>query len=295
MLYDRPYMKATDPPTRRLGVLSWLIITEIIVFVVQHIVWLFLGPEIYRNVILDFFALSGETIQDGKVWTFLTYGFLHDTGNIFHILFNLLGLFFVGRIVIKIFGEKAFLEAFLISTFAGGLLYLLVHLNGNGYVLGVSGALMGIITLFCLARPEEEVTVLLWFIIPVTLKPKWLLWGVTGFSLMGLLFWELPAMSTTAHSAHLGGIIGGFFYYQLLKQGKSFINIAPKIRFKSTSSTPPPKSKTKKVAYSINFSNREKLKSEVDRILDKINEKGFGSLTAEERKTLDEARDILRK
>jgi hypothetical protein len=45
----------------------------------------------------------------------------------------------------------------------------------------------------------------------------------------------------------------------------------------------------------VNLTEREHLKLEVDRILDKINSKGFGSLTPEERKTLDEARDMLSK
>lgn len=295
MLYDRPYMKASEPESRKMGILAWLIVSEIVVFMMQNLVWVFFDKQVYSQAILDVFALSGAAVSEGKVWTLFTYAFLHDTNNILHLLFNMLGLFFIGRIVTRIFGEKVLVETFLISTLTGALLYLLVHLNGGpGYVLGASGALMGVIALFCMARPEEEVTLLLYFIIPVNLKPKWILWGLTGISVLGVIFRELPGSDHTAHSAHLGGLLGGFLYYKLLSRGKTLRGIAPKIHFKSTTATPPPRSKVKKMGYSVNFSNKEKLKKEVDRILDKINAQGFGALTVDERKTLDKARDILK-
>lgn len=294
MIYDRPYMKVSDPGTRKLGVLAWLIIAEVAVFALQYVA-LFIDGNAYRNVMLDYLALSGQAIANGRIWTLLTYSFLHDTGNIFHILFNMAGLFFGGRIVIRVFGEKVFLETFFLSALTGGLLYLLFHLGGITSVTGASGALMGIIALLCLAYAEQEITMLLWFIIPVTVKGKWVLWGLTAFSLLGLFLWELPSTSTTAHSAHLGGLLGGVGYFYFLRQGKSLFPSVPKVRIRKPRPTPPPKSKIKKVAYTVNFSNKEKLRAEVDRILDKINETGFGSLTPEERNTLDEARDLLKK
>ena len=296
MLYDRPYMKVSQPGTKKLGALVWLIIAELTVFALQYVV-LLIDPEAYRQGMRGFFALSGNAIASGKVWTLLTYGFLHDTGNIFHILFNMLGLYFGGRIVARVFGDKALLEVFFLSMLTGGLLYVLFHLGGSIPVTGASGALMGIIALLCLLHGEQEMTLLLWFIIPVTLKPKWILWGLIGFALVGIFLWEIPgaSTSTTAHSAHLGGILGGIAYFQFLKKGKSLFNTMPNIHIKKPVVATPKKSKIKKVAYTVNFASKDKLRAEVDRILDKINEQGFGSLTEEERKTLDEARDILRK
>jgi len=295
MIYDRPYMKASYTKHRTLGVLPWLLISLIVVFMMQNIVRIFFGANIYRHAILDVFVLSSSAIQSGKVWTLLTYAFLHDTGNILHILGNMLGLFFVGRMVGRIFGDRAILEVFLISTFTGGLLALIVHINDNAVVLGASGALMGLMTLFCLARPNEEVTLLLYFIFPITLKPKWILWGSIAISSLGMLFQEIPGSNPIAHSAHLGGILGGYLYFLLVSRGKTLRNVGVKNPFKSVVSTPPPQPKKTNVSYSVNFSNKEKLKEEVDRILDKINAKGFGSLSQEEREILDKARDILRK
>ncbi len=295
MLYDRPYMKATPPKSQNLGVLPWLLISLIVVFMMQNLVRIFLGTGIYNAAVIDFFVLSSDAVRAGKVWTLLTYAFLHDTGNILHILGNMLGLFFVGRMVVRIFGERAVLEVFLVSTLTGGLLALLVHINDSSVILGASGALMGLLALFCLARPDEEVTLLLYFIFPITLKPKWILWGSIGISTLGLLFQEIPGSNPVAHSAHLGGILGGYLYFMLISKGKTLRSVAPKVRFKTTTATPPPNPKKPKVSYSVNFSNKEKLKGEVDRILDKINSKGFGALTQQERETLDKARDILKK
>jgi membrane associated rhomboid family serine protease len=297
MLYDRPYMKASyKPRTQRLGVLAWLLITLLVVFMMQNIIRIFFGSPSYERAIVDVFSLSSDAVAGGKVWTLLTYALLHDTSNILHILSNLLGLFFIGRMVNRIFGDRAIVEVFILSTLTGGLLALLVHMGDNAVILGASGALMGLLTLFCLARPNEEITLLLYFIFPITLKPKWILWATIAISSLGMLFHEIPGTHAVAHSAHLGGVLGGFLYYLLVSRGKTLRSLAPKVTFKTTTATPPPApAKAPKVSYSINFSNKEKLRSEVDRILDKINSNGFGSLTQEERDTLDKARDILKK
>lgn len=296
MLYDRPYMKASyNTKARSLGVVPWLLIVLLVVFMMQNIVRIFFGARIYEKAVIDIFVLSSDAVRSGKVWTLLSYAFLHDTRNILHILGNMLGLFFVGRMVTRIFGDRAVLEVFALSTLTGGLLALLVHINDSAVILGASGALMGLLALFCLARPNEEVTLLLYFIFPITLKPKWILWAAIAISTLGMLFQEIPGSNPVAHSAHLGGILGGYLYFVLVSKGKTLRSIAPKMSFKSTTAEPPPHAKKPKVSYSVNFSNKEKLRSEVDRILDKINSKGFGALTQEERETLDKARDILKK
>jgi len=296
MLYDRPYMKASyNTKTRSLGVVPWLLIVLLVVFMMQNIVRIFFGARAYEHAVIDIFVLSSDAVRSGKVWTLLSYAFLHDTRNILHILGNMLGLFFVGRMVTRIFGDRAVIEVFTLSTLTGGLLSLLVHLNDSALILGASGALMGLLALFCLARPNEEVTLLLYFIFPITLKPKWILWAAIAISTLGMLFQEIPGSNPVAHSAHLGGILGGYLYFVLVSKGKTLRSIAPKVKFKSTTAEPPPQVKKPKVSYSVNFSNKEKLRSEVDRILDKINSKGFGALTQQERETLDKARDILKK
>jgi membrane associated rhomboid family serine protease len=265
------------------------------VFILQSFVQLILGSRA-QNHLIQWLALNAETIASGKLWTLITYGLLHDPNNPLHLLLNLLGLFLIGRGLEQVAGSKTLIQCFLLSVFSGGLLYLLFHLGGGTPVLGASGAVMGLIAYYCMRKPDDPMTLLIWFIIPVTLKPKWILAGLATLSLLGALFQELPGQSGTAHSAHLGGLIGGMIFHAF--HAKTFRwkkNLKSNPFGVPITVTPPPAPKVKKVSYSVNLSSREKLKAEVNRILDKINEQGFGSLTAEEREILDQAKEILRK
>ncbi|MGB0745215.1 MAG: DUF6576 domain-containing protein, partial [Opitutales bacterium] len=103
-----------------------------------------------------------------------------------------------------------------------------------------------------------------------------------------------------AHSAHLGGMLAGCFYIRFLHQRSSSWFNKPSTRqasvelpewFKRRKNRPI----TRKLTYTVNRSRtRDELQTEVDRILDKINSTGFGSLNEGEKQTLDHAKDILR-
>ena len=288
-------MKADYSTKKRLGVLPWVLIILIGAYILEKIFLTITNMRLEQSALMLNIALSTEAFKSGKIWTLFTYAFLHDDNTIFHILSNLLGIFFIGRMVVKIFGEKVFLDTLIISTITGGLVYLLFHFSSNGLVVGASAAAMGLLAVFCLARPDEHITLLLYFIIPITLKPKWVLWGTTAISLMGLLFTEIPRGSGIAHSAHLGGLVGGFIYYQMISKGKTLKGFRIKNPFGKTTATPPPKPKVKRPSYTVNIESKDKMRKEVDRILDKINTHGFGSLTIEERRVLDQAKDLLKK
>ena len=85
MLSDRSYMRS-DYPQPKTSVLVWLIVTIIAAFILQMIClrWFGVGREF-----VSFFAVTVDGIKAGKVWTLLTYGFLHDTDNLLHIVANL--------------------------------------------------------------------------------------------------------------------------------------------------------------------------------------------------------------
>ena len=109
----------------------------------------------------------------------------------------------------------------------GGFVYLDLHFNDAYPVVGASAAVLALLTFFCLLRPEQPITLLLFFVLPVTLKPKWIFWGTLGISALGVLTSELPnvagsgaAHTRVAHSAHLGGMIAGILFYRYLYQGQ---------------------------------------------------------------------------
>ena len=313
MLYDRPYMRESPYETERptTSIVTTLIVITVAVFVLQQVLNVFFpGADGRENRFLtDWFALSGQNFKDLKVWTILSYAFLHSTVGLFHILGNMLGLFFIGRIVEPLMGRNRFLMLYFGASFLGGIVYLLFHFNdppigqfGGDPVfqsmVGASASVMGILAFFCLMYPERPITLLLFFIIPITMKPKWVFWGSLIISAGGILLYELPNQSPVAHSAHLGGLFAGILYYRFFhNRSVHLFNTAGA----STTVEPPAWFKRRKkkevpTTYQVNRgnrANRDELRNEVDRILDKINESGFGSLTDDEKKMLDRARDIL--
>ena len=241
----------------------------------------------------SFFALSSAGIRHGHVWQLATYSFLH--GSILHILLNGLGLYFMGREVLSLVGGRRFVGIFIGSTVLGGLTWLAVHFNGPGTVIGCSGAVCAMLVVFACFYPDREITFLLFFVIPVTMKPKYIAFLAAGIDLCGFLFGELPGGSFDtgfAHSAHLGGMLAGLLYFR-------FIHRSTWLSSSASASVELPRwlKRSGKAAlpadFKINLSNRDSLRAEVDRILDKINSSGFGALTPEEKRVLDEARDLL--
>lgn len=295
MLYDRPYMR-NESAYRRFPVLKWILIINCVLFVIQSVFrWWFNSdfPEHY-------FGLRSSNLLHGFVWTPLSYSLLHDTAGSFpwHLIFNMLTIFIFGRIVEQDIGPHKLLDLYILSVFTGGLLWVIFNFQSQYPLIGASAAAMGLLIVYCIMHADERITFLLFFILPVMIKPRYLAWGLFGIELFGFLFSELVPGSDSnriAHSAHLGGMLGGLFYFRFLinresiiKHGKDSVELP--FWFKKKSS-----SRSTKRNFKINIGSRMNLQKEVDRILDKINSQGFGSLSEEEKQTLDRAKDILSK
>lgn len=314
MLYDRSYMRQTseDSGGGKASMVTTLLVITIGVFVLQQIMNVFFPGEGggTNKFMSEWFALSGNNFQELKVWTIFSYGLLHSTAGFFHILGNMLGLYFIGHIIEPLIGRERFLLLYIAGSILGGFVYLAFHFNTPPYAIlngapiyqvlvGASASVMGLLAFFCLLYPERPITLLLFFILPITMKPKWVLRVSLAISVGGLLLYELPGsdspIASVAHSAHLGGLFAGMLYHRFFRNSSSDL-------FGSASSKPSVelpewfkrKQKTeRKISYKVNRSSRDELQSEVDRILDKINATGFGSLTETEKTTLDLAKDTL--
>ena len=281
MLYDRPYMRRNLSP--RLNCLTdFLILTLIVSFIFQSVLKLFAVDL----TLLRLFGLSFESLKSGFIWTLFTYSFLHEGA--LHLLFNILGIHFISRNLEYSLTRESFILLFLFSIFLGSISWLSFNLNG-GFLIGTSAFVMGSLTRFCLMRPDNPITFLLFFVLPISLKPKHLLFGVMGLELYGFIFSELKNISNIAHSAHLGGMLAGFILSTSL--GKSLI--LPRFSFKS-SKAKSAMSKTTVTDYSIDSEVTTDLENQVDKILDKINEKGFGSLTDREKSLLEKAKSLFK-
>ena len=282
MLYDRPYMQSDQNPRTRNLVLG------IIVFnVVMYAIQLTAGEGYFR-----LFALTANDYGGPKLWSFITYSFLHSPDNIGHIVGNMIGVFFLGRALLPDLGEKRFVQLYLSSVVVGGFLWFIVSFaSGSLAVVGASGAVFGLITSFGLIYAEQDI----YLMMVLRMKAKILMYISLGIAAFVFIFLELLNGTGVAHSAHLGGMLGGYLFYKLVylrnpKGGRSDSFKIPDW-FKQKEK----KSKAKAYPYKVNIAPPKDMKKEVDRILDKINSKGFGSLTAEEKKILDEAGDLLKK
>jgi membrane associated rhomboid family serine protease len=296
MLQDRPYMRDSYERPRT-SVLTWLLCSIVAVYLVQSVlVHLFPGTAYWFESAL---GLSAYSLRSGYVWTLVTYGFLHDTGNLLQILGYLLVIYFVGREVLPILGARRFAGFYAAALAAGGLASTAVHWRHPEVLYGASAAVWALIILYACFFPNREVTLLVFFVLPVTFKPKHLAYLLIALDLFGFVFYELLGSASpfgvAAHSAHLGGMAAGWIYFRYLHDtswgsggGRAEIELPRwlKQRGKAKAAAPAP-------AYSVNIGGRGHIRAEVDRILDKINSDGFGSLSAEEKKILDEARDLI--
>lgn len=293
MLYERLYMRKSQFDNSRSFVDKFIIIL-ISIFILQSFVELF--SSTYVRLIYQLFAFSTESLFSLLLWTPITYVFFHD-GPI-HLIMNLLGLYFIGRSVENLIGSVNFYYLCILGSVFGSLNWLFFNSLGSS-LIGSSAIVMACLTYFCLKKPDDEITLLLFFVLPCRLKPRWILLGVLSIEVYGFIFSELSQSTGIAHSAHLGGMIGGSFVFLYLQSGKEFPhftfikspkssktkNFKPSIKFSNK--------KVSKVNYKVNISNPVDLQREVDRILDKINDKGFGSLTQEEKLTLEKAKGFL--
>jgi membrane associated rhomboid family serine protease len=216
-------------------------------------------------------------------WSVVTYMFLH--AGLFHLLFNMLALFFFGPPLEERWGGTEFVKFYLIAGIGGAVLSLAFP---NSMVLGASGAVYGVMVAFAMYWPDNPIYI--WGIFPV--KAKWLVAFLVGIS----IFYSLSGGSSgVAHLAHLGGAATAFFYLRS-PLGPSQWG-APKPRRKprqwrvmsSAARDDRPRDTADDRPTRPSAREQRQVLDEVDRILDKISKEGLSALTDDERRHLDDA------
>jgi len=254
----------------RNSVVTWLIAVNVAVFILQ---W---GVRGFAPGFFDtFFALSWRGIDHGYYWQFLSYMFLH--GGVIHLLVNCLGLWFAGREVETVCGRGHLLGLYFTGGFFGGLAQLLVG-SATMELVGASAGVCAILLAFTTILPELEITALLFFVIPLRMKAKWLGRIVIGTS---ILFALVGFGSDIGHLAHLGGALTGWIYARRLGYGGAFwlqrmFRDRKRLQERRERMNP-----------------TEFISEEIDPILDKISREGIHSLTRAERRILELGRDKI--
>jgi membrane associated rhomboid family serine protease len=218
-------------------------------------------------------GLSLEGIKHGYVWQLVSYMFLH--GGIFHLLMNMLVLYFMGPETERTLGFQHFMILYFLSGILGGLGWLLISSSSWIPCIGASGAIFGVIGAFAAIFPNRVITVLVFFILPVTMRAWVLAVALGGIELLYLL----SSSGGVAYAAHLVGGLSGYGYGWMMHHARTFVGS----RIRITPSTPSLK------VLQGGLSETPPDPSEIDAILDKISEHGMNSLTRRERAILEKA------
>jgi membrane associated rhomboid family serine protease len=293
---DRAYMRDRSAPREPVSLTAWVVGVLVGFFILNLI------QESAHARFLEWMVLEEAS---PRPWQWLTHAFLHE--GFWHLLGNCLVLWWTGATVEQEYGPGVFLKTLIGGALIGALTWHLTGLGGqhDGFIIGVSAGVYALMLVALLDKLEHQITLLLFFFLPVTLKVRWLLILTTLFAILGWGFSELPGRHawTTwkpawhdgiAHSAHLGGLIFGWLAWRYLNrtnQAPSYAQVqdpmptdAPSPAFETpTEEDTPARPLTSAQA-----------RAELDRLLDKISAGGFGSLTAAEKRRLEELSARLR-
>ncbi len=271
--------------------------------------------------IIKYFALnplSPVTVRDGLEtvklgfypWQLVTYMFLH--GGFFHLFLNMFALWMFGVELENLWGSKKFFNYYMITGIGAGLCNLLIAplFTSVGPTVGASGAVYGILVAFGYLFPDRSIFI--YGLIPV--KAKFL---VIIYMLIELFAVAGGTDSGIAHFAHLGGGVIGLIYLLLFSRRGSvnfFGNTGFKDRFTSYNSDMGSRrsgpvqdsgSQIENARYEVKEESENEYEKEqrekerqaqerLDAVLDKISETGYGSLTEDERRILQQESRRLR-
>jgi membrane associated rhomboid family serine protease len=244
----------------------------------------------YSDNFLKYFmvpSIPGELLA--RPWAVVTYMFTHF--NFFHILFNMIMLYWFGKIFLQYLTGRQLLSTYILGGLAGAALYI-VFVNGfpglrehlGSSMLGASASIMAIAIAISFYVPDY--TLYLLFIGQVKLK-----YIALAFIILDVLM--IASYNAGGHIAHLGGAIYGYWFITRFKKGRDIGNWLSTLLDKVTALFKP--RPRLNVTYRKNSRyvadeeyNRSKVaeQKEIDRILDKIAQGGYESLTKKEKETL---------
>ena len=269
-----------------------LLVVNVVAFILQNILYRFSSFPVD-----GWFALSGGGLRHGFVWQLLTYQFMH--GGLLHLLLNCWAIYVFGREVEETLGLKSFLTLYFTSGVIGGLFQGLAGvLLGGAFaapVVGASAGAFGLVAAFATLYPERPLMLLLFFIIPVSMRAKFLLLFSALLTVFGLVF----PMDNIAHAAHLGGMLTGLVFVRYAihwrwhwprLQQPHRQPVRPLVHAQRRTSAP---WSQKQESVDEDLPTDEFLSKAVDPILDKISAHGIQSLTERERRILETAREKI--
>ena len=269
-------------------VVKWLLILNFGIFCLQGIFFLIGNPafqdffQLCTGVPLSGAGTAPLGARQGCLWQFFTYMFLH--AGPLHLIFNLLMLYIFGNDVETELGSRHFLRMYLLGGLIGGLLWYVFNFHKPQAMVGASGAIYAVVIAYATLFPNRPLTLFI-FIFPVTLLARY--WAIVAVAVSAafLLSWSGGGV---AELAHLGGMAVGYLYLKAFNSSWSLPRFPLASSFHSKSHL-----RGLSRAIPLPTSREDFMSKKIDPILDKIAEQGINSLTREERRLLEEAKDRL--
>lgn len=274
-----------------------LIFVNVAVFLLINILglfsFLFTGSGIAGLGIIDWLAVPsslGRLLT--RPWTIITYAFLHY--DFLHILFNMLWLYWFGKIFLEFLNQRQLLSVYLLGGISGAILYMMAYnifpvfsaAVNYSYALGASAAVYAVVVAISAFVPDYSI--ILMFIGRV--KIKYIALFVVILDLL-----SISGGNAGGHIAHLGGALFGFLFAMQIKSGSDitawFTSITGKISdiFKSKPKMRVTENKFKKKRPVSDMDYRKQQAADqavIDKILEKISKSGYNSLSKEEKEIL---------
>ncbi|MBY8962678.1 rhomboid family intramembrane serine protease [Flavobacterium sp. D11R37] len=237
----------------------------------------------------DLFSVSSNPADLlWKPWSLITYAFLH--AGFFHLLFNMMVLYFSGRIFLTFFTQKQMFGLYILSAIFAALIFILSYntipllQQFNGKMVGASAAIMAILVATAVYAPYYQVRLFLFG----TVK----LWHIAAVLLVLDLI-NVSVENHGGHVAHLAGALFGFIFVRSLQNGTDLSRgVSGIIEFFQNLFKP-----KKKTNFKVHRNPQAQAKrptgkpkditqQQIDDILDKISKSGYDSLTKEEKEFL---------
>ncbi|WP_047419809.1 rhomboid family intramembrane serine protease [Cellulophaga sp. Hel_I_12] len=275
----------------RLNIAEKLIAINVLIFIVTRLVSVLFGVSI--NAMISWFELP-ENLSNfiTQPWSLVSYAFLHASFG--HIFWNMVMLYFTGRIFMNLYGKKTFINVYFLGAIVGGLIFLVSYnvfpalLNANNALIGASAAVSAVLIFICTYTPNQEVRVIFFNV---------KLWYIGALFVLIDLVQIGYSANVGGRLAHLGGAFLGYYYARNLLQGKDigawfsrFLDYTSNY-FKKDKKAPlktvyrKPTSNLKK---EVNY-EKETHQRKIDTILDKISKSGYESLSKTEKDFLFKA------
>ncbi|MFN4764273.1 rhomboid family intramembrane serine protease [Gillisia sp. Q332] len=265
------------------------VLVFILFYVFRTIAFLFQLPSDFLLEWLVFPKEPGEFIF--KPWSIITYSFMHS--GIWHILSNMLILFYAGSYFLSYFSAKKLLTFYFLGVIVGAMVYMLSYnlfpafqATGRSYLLGASAGVMAVLVGIATRIPHMGIRLLILGSVKF--------WYIAAF-LVILDVVQIPFGNAGGHFAHLGGALFGYFYSSQLAKGNDIASGFEKavIWFLalfegSKKSKPIMRTVYKKTGHTASKASSSKIsktekQEKIDSILDKISKSGYESLTKQEK------------